>query len=64
MEFLTVADLAALLKVSRRTICDLITPRMRNGHVREHPLPAIRIGRSVRFKKSDVEAWLEKLARK
>ena len=64
MEILTVAEVAAWLKVSKRTVSELMTERMRNGDVRENPLPVLRIGRSVRFRKSDVETWIEKLVRK
>jgi predicted DNA-binding transcriptional regulator AlpA len=61
MEIMTVTEVAAMLRVSKSTISELINLRTRNGDVREHPLPAIRIGRSVRFRKSDVEEWIEKL---
>jgi predicted DNA-binding transcriptional regulator AlpA len=64
MELLTVSEVAAMLKLSKRTICELMTERTRSGDLRKNPLPTIRIGRSVRFRKSDVEAWIEKLARK
>jgi excisionase family DNA binding protein len=64
MEIMTVAEVAAMLKLSKRTICELMTERTRSGDLRPNPLPAIRIGRSVRFRKSDVDAWVEKLARR
>jgi len=63
MEILTVAELVAWLKISKSAVYELMKPRTRSGDVREHPLPVLRIGGSVRFRKSDVEAWLEKLAK-
>jgi predicted DNA-binding transcriptional regulator AlpA len=61
MEILTVAEIAAMLKVSKRHVYELTKKRTQSGDVREHPLPVLRIGSSVRFRKSDVEAWIEKL---
>jgi excisionase family DNA binding protein len=62
MELMTVNEVATMLRISKRTVSELITERTRSGELRGHPLPVVRIGRSVRFKKSDVEAWVEKLA--
>jgi predicted DNA-binding transcriptional regulator AlpA len=64
MEILTAAEVAAWLKVSKCQVYELVKDRTRSGDVREHPLPALHIGGSVRFRKSDVENWIEKLARK
>ena len=64
VELLTVAELAAMLKMSKSKIYDLMNERTRAGDVREHPLPVLRIGGSVRFIRSDIESWLEKLTRK
>jgi predicted DNA-binding transcriptional regulator AlpA len=63
IEILTIAEVAAMLKLSKRTIAELMTPRTRSGDVREYPLPYLKIGRSVRFRRSDVESWIEKLTR-
>jgi excisionase family DNA binding protein len=64
-EILTVDDLAEMLKVSRSQIYELTKERTRSGELREHPLlPVLRIGSSVRFRKSDVEEWIEKLVGK
>ena len=49
-EWLTLADLAAWLKVGRTTVYRLIT----SGAV-----PSYRVGRSVRVRRADVERWLE-----
>jgi excisionase family DNA binding protein len=54
-DILTIGEVATMLKLSRRTICNLMV-----GHT--NPLPALRIGRSIRFRLSDVNSWLEKLA--
>ena len=49
-EWLTLAELAAWLKVGRTTLYRLIT----SGAV-----PSFRVGRSVRVRRADVERWLE-----
>ena len=64
MELLTVAELAALLKMNKRQICSMTDTRSRTGSMRENPLPVLRINGNLRFRKSDVEAWIEKLAAK
>ena len=40
-EILTVTELAALLKVSKRHIHELTKDRTRTGEMRRHPLPAV-----------------------
>lgn len=50
-EYLTVAEVAALLRVSKPTVL---------AAVRKQGLPAVRLGRVFRFARVDVEAWLEK----
>ncbi len=64
MEILTADEVAALLKISKRQVYELARERTQSGDVRSHPLPALRIGKSVRFRKSDVEEWIEKLIAK
>lgn len=49
-EWLTLAELAAWLKVGRTTVYRLVT----SGAV-----PSYRVGRSVRVRRADVERWLE-----
>jgi excisionase family DNA binding protein len=61
-EILNVTELAAFLKVSKRHIHELTKDRTRSGEVRRHPLPVLRIGTSLRFRKNDIEAWLQRLA--
>lgn len=53
--FLKVADVAELLQLSTRQILNLVKD---DAHT---PLPHIRVnGRSLRFRKSDVENWFTK----
>ena len=59
MEILTVAELAALL--SKAHIYEMTKMRTRTGDLRAHPLPVLKINSSVRFIRSDIEAWIEKL---
>ncbi|MHB8218326.1 MAG: excisionase family DNA-binding protein [Candidatus Sulfotelmatobacter sp.] len=56
-ELLTITELASMLKLSKRTICNLMVENT-------NPLPALRLRRSVRFRRSDVDKWLAKLAEK
>ena len=59
-EIMTVDDVASLLKMSRRQVYELTRTR---GQVRQdHPIPPLRINGNLRFRRSDIEAWLEKLA--
>jgi excisionase family DNA binding protein len=60
-EILTVADLAAMLKMSKGQVYEMTSTRTRSVNMREHPLPVLRINGNVRFRKADVEDWLEKL---
>ena len=64
MEILTAAEVAAMLKVSRRHVYELTNRRTLSGEIRERPLPVVRLGSSVRFRKSDVEEWIEMLVKK
>lgn len=54
-ELLTINEIAQMLKLSKRTVCNLMVRD-------DNPIPALRLGRSVRFKRSDVEAWLLRLS--
>jgi predicted DNA-binding transcriptional regulator AlpA len=62
MEILTVAEVAALLKISQRTVREWCNSRAANGDLRSNPIPAFRVGKCIRFRKEDVEVWIEKLA--
>jgi predicted DNA-binding transcriptional regulator AlpA len=61
---MTVDEVASLLRVSKWHVYELAKVRTRSGDVRSNPLPCLRIGSLVRFRKSDVDAWLEKLVLK
>lgn len=60
-EILTVAELAAMLKMSKGQVYEMTRVRTRKGNMHEHPLPVLRINGNVRFRKRDVEDWIEKL---
>lgn len=60
-EILTVDEVAALLRMSRSQVYKLTKERTRSGELHDYPLPVLRIGTSVRFRKADVEDWIEKL---
>lgn len=62
MEILTVNEVASLLRMSKSQVYELARERTRAGDVRDNPLPVLRIGSSVRFRKSDIESWIDKLA--
>jgi len=58
-EILTIDELGALLKMSRRQIYEMTSKRTRAKQ--QHPLPLLRVNGNLRFSKSSVEAWLQKL---
>jgi excisionase family DNA binding protein len=64
IEILTAGEVAEWLKISKAKVYEMTNLRTRTGDLRKHPLPAVRFDGVVRFRKSDVEAWLEKLARR
>ena len=59
-EILTVDDLAALLKMSRRQIYEMTSLRGRARHTLR--LPVLRINGNLRFRRSDIARWLDELA--
>lgn len=61
MEILTADEVAALLKISKSQVYELANQKTRTGEVRKHPIPVVRIGTSVRFRRTDVVGWLETL---
>lgn len=63
MEILTVEEVAALLRVSKWHVYELAQQRTKSGDLREHPLPCIRLGKAVRFRRSDLEAWIDQRAK-
>jgi predicted DNA-binding transcriptional regulator AlpA len=62
MEILTITELAAMLKMNKRQIYSMTDTRTRTGPMKANPLPVLRINGNLRFRKSDVEAWIDKLA--
>lgn len=61
-ELLTIDELAALLKVSRRSVYAMTNERARR--VTQHPIPIVRLNaKCVRFRLCDVERWLEMKAK-
>ena len=60
-EILTVAELATMLKMSKRQIYEMTNTRTRAGAMRDNPIPFVRINGNVRFRKSDIDVWIEKL---
>jgi predicted DNA-binding transcriptional regulator AlpA len=59
-EILTVEDLAAFLKCSKRSVYELTRRRGQTCH--EIPLPILRLPCGMRFLRSDVEAWIRRCA--
>ena len=57
-EILTIDELAAWLRISRSSVYELTSERGRNSS--KYPLPTLRIGKSLRFVRADVQAWIDK----
>lgn len=63
-ELLTPTEVSDLLKIKKSKVYELANERTRSGDLRTNPLPSLRLGSALRFRKADVEAWLELLATK
>ena len=50
-----------MLKMRKTQIYEMTRERTRMGAMRENPLPVLRIKGNVRFGKTDIEGWIEKL---
>lgn len=62
METLLTADeVATILQLSKAQVYELSKRRTRSGDIRKNPLPVLRINSSVRFRRKDIEEWVEKL---
>jgi predicted DNA-binding transcriptional regulator AlpA len=61
-EILTITELAALLKMSKKQIYTMCETRTRIGAMKNHPLPVLRINSNLRFLRKDIDAWLVRLA--
>jgi excisionase family DNA binding protein len=59
-EILTPTELASWLKMSKRQVYELT--RERGQYRQKNPLPILRINGNLRFRRSDVEAWLNQIA--
>jgi excisionase family DNA binding protein len=59
-EILTVNEVAELLKMSREQVYEQTRNRARVRNA--HPIPAIRINGNLRFRRSDIERWLDRLS--
>jgi len=57
-EILTIDELAATLKMSKRQIYTMCEARTRNGSMKAHPLPVLKINGNLRFRKTDVDSWI------
>ena len=53
-EILTASEVAAMLKIGKRQVYELAKET-------ENPTPCVRIRTSVRFRRSDVDGWVERL---
>ena len=51
-EILTIEDLAKLLKCKKRAIYSMTRARAK------HPLPVLRLGIAMRFRRTDIDRWL------
>jgi predicted DNA-binding transcriptional regulator AlpA len=60
MEILTLDDVAAMLKMTRSQVYTMT--RARSQERMDVPLPVLRINGNLRFRKSDIEAWVAKIA--
>ena len=63
MEILTVEELAAMLKMSKGQVYEMTRARTRSGAMRDNPIPVLKINGNVRFRKSDIVHWVEKLVK-
>lgn len=57
-EIWTVENLAAFLKCSKRSVYELT--RRRGQNCTENPLPVLRLPCGMRFRRSDVEQWIQR----
>jgi predicted DNA-binding transcriptional regulator AlpA len=64
VEILTVDEVAAWLKMSTGQVYEMTRKRTRSGAMRNNPIPVLKINGNVRFIKSDIEAWVQKLVAK
>lgn len=58
-EILTIDEVAALLRVSRRAVYEYTSERGRE-RLKSNPFPVLRIGSTIRFVREDVQAWINR----
>ena len=58
LEYMTLGDVSALLQMDRTAIRQMTEARAQQSTI--NPLPFIRINKALRFKRSDIIAWLER----
>lgn len=61
-EVLTVSEVSELLRLSKSQVYEMTKPRTRSGDVRDNPLPVLRMGSAVRFLRTDIDAWIERMS--
>lgn len=61
-QILTVKEVAELLKMSVDQIYSLTRKRCSARHGERRSIPTLRINGNLRFRMSDIEAWLDRLA--
>ncbi|MFZ0801122.1 MAG: helix-turn-helix domain-containing protein [Terriglobales bacterium] len=60
-EILTIDEVASILKCKRSCVYELT--RQRSRARQEHPIPFLKMPFGLRFRRSDIEAWLDVIAR-
>lgn len=58
-ELLTIDELAAWLKFTRRQVYELTSKRGQNA---PHPLPVFKVNGNIRFRRDQVESWIVKIS--
>lgn len=58
LEYMTLGDCAALLQMPRKAIRQMTEARAQQSTI--NPLPYIRIGKNLRFRRSAIIGWLER----
>jgi excisionase family DNA binding protein len=58
-QILTIDEVAALLRVSRRAVYEYTSGRGRE-RLKSNPFPVLRIGSTIRFVREDVQAWINR----
>jgi predicted DNA-binding transcriptional regulator AlpA len=61
-EILTISDLCSWLKMEPSAVYSMTRARHR-ARYGDRALPYFKINGSIRFRKSDIEAWLDRLAK-